>query len=401
MKLTDHEKSLLDGERGRAARKAMEILVALGRIYGAERMIPVASVQVSGVSFHNLGAAGLEWLEEMAGDGRAVATATLNPAGMDLERWREQGIDEAFAELQLRVVGAYRKMGIAASCTCTPYLAGNLPGPGEHLAWSESSAVAFANSVLGARTNREGGPSALAAALTGRTPCYGLHLDEDRRPEVEVSLEARPDGPDTSWWGALGRALARVCEGRVPLIRGAVQPELAELKSLGASVVTFGGSPLVHIEGLTPEAERFPRPAGERLAITAADIDAARAELTDEGDELDLVCLGCPHASLAELSRIAQLLRGRRVSTTTWICTAGSIAELARELGLIEQIERSGAQVVRDTCFVVAPLRGRFRSVATDSAKGCYYARGHNRLRVKLGSVERCLDAAVRGRWSS
>jgi hypothetical protein len=399
MNLTDHEKSLLDGEGGRAARKAMEILVALGRIYGAERLVPVTSVQVSGVSFHNLGEAGLDWLEEMAQDGRATAVATLNPAGMDLERWREQGIDEEFARSQLRVVDAYRRMGIAASCTCTPYLAGNLPGPGEHLAWSESSAVAFANSVLGARTNREGGPSALAAALTGRTPEYGLHLNRERRPEVEVDLTTAPLGWDTSWWGALGRALGQRCGAKVPLIRGAARPDLAELKSLCASVVTFGGSPLFHLAGITPEAERVPRPT-EQLEITAVDIDEARDYLTDDDDQIDLVCLGCPHASVPELVRIARLLEGKTVAIPTWICTARATAALARELGLVEAIEASGAKVVRDTCFVVAPLRGKFRAVATDSAKGCFYARGHNRLAVKLGSVERCLEAAVVGRWT-
>ena len=400
MNLSDHELALLDGRGGRAARKAMEILVALGRIYGAERLVPVASVQVSGVSFHNLGDAGLEWIEDMALDGRAAAIATLNPAGMDLEAWREQGIDESFARAQLRIVDAYRRMGIAASCTCTPYLVGNLPAPGEHVAWSESSAVTFANTVLGARTNREGGPSALAAALTGRTPAYGLHLDVDRRPTLEVRLGARPEGWDTSWWGALGCALGRLAQGRVAIVRDPPgRPDVAELKSFCAAVVTSGGSPLVHIEGITPEAGRFPSP-DESVELTATHVRDAFEELTDPGDEIDIVCLGCPHASLGELARIAQGLEGRQVRVTTWVCTARSTAALAREIGLTAAIEAAGGRVVCDTCFVVAPLAGRFRAVATDSAKGCFYARGHNRLAVRLGSLDRCLDAAVRGRWS-
>lgn len=406
MNLTDDERSILAGQQGRAAKKSMEILSALGQIYGADRLVPVKSVQVSGVSFHNLGRAGLEWLEEMAEDGRAVAVATLNPAGMDLDAWRSQGIDESFAEDQLRVVEAYRRMGIAPSCTCTPYLVGNMPAPGEHLAWAESSAVAFANSVLGARTNREGGPSALAAALTGRTPLYGLHLDQNRRPTVEVVVEARrglsAEECGTAQWGALGWALARTAEEQVPLVRLAPdvrRPDLAELKSLCASVVTFGGSPLFHIEDVTPEACRFPRPSKKR-AITDDDLENAWAALSDGAcDELDLVCLGCPHASLAELANVAKLLDGRKVETTTWICTARATADAATELGFVARIEASGATVVRDTCFVVAPLKGRFNTVATDSAKGCFYARGHNELAVRLGSVERCLDAAVLGRW--
>ncbi len=399
MNLSDHEKAMLDGERGWATRKAMEILVALGKIYGAEHLLEVGSVQVSGVSFHNLGEAGLEWLEAMATDGRAVTVATLNPAGMDLERWRDQGIDEPFARAQLRVVDAYKRMGIAASCTCTPYLVGNLPAPGEHVAWSESSAVAYANSVVGARTNREGGPSALAAALTGRTPAYGLHLSANREPTLEIVLEARPEGRDTSWWGALGWVIGRVTGGRVVLLRDPPRPKLEELKSLCASVVTFGGSPLFHLEGITPEAERFTPPA-ESVTITEDDIREARERLDDAPEQIDLVCLGCPHASLSEMASIADQLKGRTVSIPTWVCTARTTATQARELGLTDIIEEAGAKVVCDTCFVVAPLGGKYRAVATDSAKGCFYARGHNRLAVRLGSVEQCLEAAVTGEWA-
>lgn len=405
MKLTDHEKQLLDGKGGRAARKAMEILHALGLIYGAERLVPLSSVQVSGVSFHNLGRAGLEWLEEMATDGRAETLATLNPAGMDLEAWQRQGIDADFAEDQLRVVEAYRRMGIAPSCTCTPYLIGNVPLFKEHIAWSESSAVAFANSVLGARTNREGGPSALAAALTGRTPVYGLHLDENRQPTIEIVVSPMPLPLmwSTAHWGALGRALAGMTKGRVPYLRfdsPAPRPTVADLKSFCASMVTFGGSPLVHIEGVTPEASRYGR-SGDAAVLKSSDLDEAWDALDDQGaEEIDLVCLGCPHASLAELAHIAKLLDGRKVATTTWICTARATASTAEQLGLISRIEASGASVVCDTCFVVAPLKGRFHTVATDSAKGCFYGRGHNRFKVRLGTVAQCLDAAVQGRWT-
>ncbi|HEX9861678.1 MAG TPA: aconitase X, partial [Candidatus Bathyarchaeia archaeon] len=163
MYLPEKEKRMLDGEEGYAVKKSMEILVALGDIYGAERLIAVGSVQVAGVSYHNLGDAGLEFLNELAKDGRVKVLTTLNPAGMDLENWRNLGITAEFAEKQNLVIDAFRKMGIITSCTCTPYLIGNLPRYGEHVAWSESSAVTFANSVIGAKTNREGGPSALAA----------------------------------------------------------------------------------------------------------------------------------------------------------------------------------------------------------------------------------------------
>ncbi|UCH05914.1 MAG: DUF521 domain-containing protein, partial [Candidatus Thorarchaeota archaeon] len=166
MDLTSEEQDMLEGRKGNATRKAMEIIATLGEIYGAERLIPVVSVQIAGVSYHNLGEAGLEYLSEMAEDGRTRVLTTLNPAGMDLLEWKKHGISDDFAVNQQRVVDAFSKMGVVTTCTCTPYLIGNLPHYGEHIAWAESSAVCFANSVIGARTNREGGPSALASALT-------------------------------------------------------------------------------------------------------------------------------------------------------------------------------------------------------------------------------------------
>ena len=396
MKLTDSEKALLDGSQGRAARKAMEILVALGDIYGAEELVPVRSVQVSGVSFHNLGQAGLRWLEEMAVDGQARALATLNPAGMDLQAWEGQGIAPEFAEQQLRVVAAYEAMGIDPTCTCTPYLTGNLPAPGEHVAWAESSAVAYVNSVIGARSNREGGPSALAAALTGRTPRYGLHLDRDRAPTLEVVVEQPLAG--TERWGALGWAIGRYGGGRVVRLRGPSQPSMAELKSLCAAVVTFGGSPLFYLEGSGPAPPPGPSPV-DSMAVTTRELEEALAELADGDDRVDLVCLGCPHASLAELADLVRLLDGRTAITEMWVCTARPTADAASELGLGAALEGAGVRVVCDTCFAVAPLNRPGATVATDSVKGCYYGRGHNKLRMHVGSVARCVDAAVTGRW--
>ncbi len=223
MKLTSEEQAILDGAQGRAAQKAMEILAALGKIYGAKQLIPVTSVQISGVSYANLGEAGLHWLAEMAdGYGRAQVLTTLNPAGMDIENWQALGISPEFAENQLRVLDAFARMGVVTTASCTPYLIGNTPHFGEHIAWAKSSAVCYANSVLGARTNREGGPSALAAALTGRTPAYGYHLDENRQPTVTLSVGAPMD--ENSDFGALGKVIGEILEsrdgGRVPLIMG-------------------------------------------------------------------------------------------------------------------------------------------------------------------------------------
>jgi predicted aconitase len=398
MELTAEERALQDGSAGPATRKAMEILVALGTIYGAERLVPVSSVQVAGVSYDNLGEAGLEFLQEMAdGGGRARVLTTLNPAGMDVDNWQALGISPEFAARQQQVIAAFAAMGVVTTCTCTPYLSGNLPHFGEHIAWAESSAVCFANSVLGARTNREGGPSALAAALTGRTPAYGFHLDAERAPGLAVQVETPLDG--TSDFGALGKAIGERLEatGRrpVPYIRGIARASLEELKSFCASLATYGGSALFHLEGQTPEAGRYAPPA-DGLAVGAAELAAARDSLRTTAGDIDFVSLGCPHLSLAEIGRIAELLAGRRVTKEFWITTSRPVKHLADRMGYTALIEASGARFATDTCCVVAPIKGRFRALATDSAKACYYAQARNRFDVVLLPFDDVVREALR-----
>jgi predicted aconitase len=376
----------------------MEILVALGDIYGAERLIKVGSVQVAGVSYHNLGDAGLEFLNELAKDGKVKVLTTLNPAGMDLENWRQLGISEEFAEKQNMVIDAFKKMGILISCTCTPYLIGNLPRYGEHIAWSESSAVTFANSVIGAKTNREGGPSALAAAFIGKTPCYGLHLDENRVPDIHVQVNAAL--AKFSDWGALGYSIGKKAENKIPYITGIKDAELDELKSFCASVVTYGAKPLFYMKGITPGAENHKLPK-EKVTVEDGDIKEAYANINDDVTDIELVCIGCPHCSIKEIAEIAELLKGKKISPNTefWVATSRSAKQLADARGYTEIIERAGGKFACDTCMAVAPLKGRFKSVATTSAKGCYYSR-QNQMRTKMGSMKECVEAAVTGKWS-
>lgn len=396
MELTATEKAMLAGEQGRAARKAMEILSALGTIYAAERMVAVASVQVAGVSYDNLGEAGLQFLEEMAVDGRVQAPTMLNPAGMDVDHWEALGIEPDFARRQMRVLDAFRRMEILVTCTCTPYLSGSLPHYGEHIAWAESSAVCFANSVLGARTNREGGPSALAAALTGRTPAYGFHLDANRRPTLTIAVEAKPAG--TRDFGALSRVIGRRLESTgkpsVAYITGIERAGLEELKSFCAGLATYGGAAIFHMQGITPEAGLFEPPA-DGFSVTRADLEAAETALSSAGPgEVDFVSLGCPHLSIAEIARAARLLEGKRVRCEFWITTARATKELADRMGYTAVIENSGARFAVDTCCVVAPIRGRFHALATDSAKACYYAAAKNDQRTLFLSFDEVVALA-------
>jgi predicted aconitase len=399
MKLTPEEQAMLDDAQGRATQKAMEILTALGKIYGAAQLIPVTSVQISGVSYANLGEAGLQWLSEMAeGDGRAQVLTTLNPAGMDIENWQALGISAEFAENQQRVLDAFARMGVVTTASCTPYLIGNLPRFGEHIAWAESSAVCYANSVLGARTNREGGPSALAASLTGRTPEYGYHLDENRQPTFTVMVEAGMD--ENSDFGALGKCLGdRLDElgmGKVPYIRGIEAASLENLKSFCASVATYGGVALFHMEKITPEAARL-TPPREEIHVSQEEIRQARESMVDAAsDEVDFVSLGCPHLSIKEIARIAELLAGKKVTKEFWITTARPTKQIADMMGYTAVIEAAGAKFAADTCCVVAPIKGRFKALATDSAKACYYAYSKNKFKTRLLPFDEVIEEALK-----
>jgi predicted aconitase len=400
MILTTEEETMLAGGLGKAVQTAMQILVGLGKIYGASRMLPVSSVQIAGVSYDNLGEAGLEWLSEMAENGgKARVLATLNPAGMDRENWQALGIPADFAEKQQRVLDAFSSMGVITTCTCTPYLVGNLPRFGESIAWAESSAVCFANSVIGARTNREGGPSALAAALTGRTPDYGLHRQEHRQPGITVDVAARLE--DTADFGALGKGISekipteRVNRPKIiPYIRGVDSAGVEHLKAFCASIATYAGLPMFHMQGITPEAHISP--PVESVTLSQDDLEAARVSLNDAlSSEVDFVSLGCPHLSIREIARVAQLLTEKKVTKEFWITTARPTKQMADTMGYTSIIEASGAKFAVDTCCVVAPIRDRFRAMATDSAKACYYAYAKNKFKTLFLSFDDVVREAL------
>jgi len=397
MKLNQEETDMLEGKFGKATQKSVEILTTLGDIFEAEVMIEVHGVQIAGVSYANLGEAGLEFLTEMAEDGKVKVLTTLNPAGMDRENWQALGIDEEFAVNQNRAIDAFAKMGIITTCSCTPYLIGNAPHYGQHIAWAESSAVCYSNSVIGARTNREGGPSALAAALTGRTPNYGYHLEKNRHGQVLVSVKAPVNGTDE--FGVLGKIIGdKLVElgKKIPYITGIPSATVEELKSFCASVATYGGTALFHMEGITPEYNKYPKPSDVRFEINQNKLDSARAELIDDGIEIDFVSIGCPHASIHEIANLAKLLDGKKVKKEFWITTARPTKRIADESGYTKIIEDAGAKFAADTCCVVAPIKGRFKGIMVDSAKACYYGRAKNKFKVKIGSIEQCVEEATR-----
>jgi predicted aconitase len=390
MYLTKEEEQILNGEVGETLRQAIEILVALGDIYGADGLIPIKSAQIAGVSYKTIGDAGLEWISDLKG--KVKVPAILNPAGMDLRDWERLRISPDFAEKQKLIIQAYEKLGIRCECTCTPYtLEGFDVIYGDHLAWSESSAVSYANSVIGARTNREGGPSALSAALLGKTANYGFHLDENRVPEISIDVECSLNGSD---YGALGYVAGKLAGSRVPLFHLRDIPDADELKALGAAMAASGAVALYHVDGITPEACRldFEEPA-EKIVIERHQLDEVYESLRKACREPELITVGCPHCSAAELEKAAKLLKGKTVSKEFWIFTSRELANRYPEQ--IRAIEKSGAKVICDTCMVVSPATNNYSCVMVNSGKALAYVPGMCGTEAVYGSMEACIEEAV------
>jgi len=375
MYLTKEEERIYEGEEGWTKKKAMEILVAIGDINHASELIPIKSAHVSGVSYKTIGDA-FEFVNRL--EGRVKVESTLNPIGMDIEKWSKMGISKEFANKQKEVLAAYKKLGISAECTCIPYLIGHAPKKGEHLAWAESSAVLYVNSVLSAKTNMEGAPSALATALIGKTPFYGLHQLENRKPGIRVCVKCDLADADFS---ALGFLIGNQVGDKIPLIEfssPASLPSKEELKHLSAAIGATGSVGMYHIKGLTPEAGvkadvMKSKRSEEKIEIERKDVE----EFYIENNEPDVIAMGCPHCSALELTRIYELLRaeskGRKVKTDFFIFTARAIAQSVQTQQIVKKIENYGVKVICDTCFVVSPAFENYDCVLTNSGKMLRY----------------------------
>ena len=387
MYLTQEEEKIINGEQGEVLERMMRLLVRLGDIYGADKMIPIGSVQVAGVSYKSIGDPGTEFLEDMASKHSKVKVLTyLNPAGMDLENWKEIGFPKDFATNQLRIMDAFKAMGIVVTSTCTPYLAGNLPRFREHIAWSESSAVSFSNSVIGARTNREGGPSALAAALIGKTPNYGLHLWEKRQPTIRITVEAALK--TNADFGALGYHVGKQVKNKIPYYTGINNANTDHLKALGAAMAASGAVALYHVEKLTPEADLVQTKGLETITVSQKDLDETYKKL-NSGKKPDVVILGCPHASLREISALADELTGKKLKKPVWICTSRVMKEAADRMGFTTIIENAGGHIVADTCMVVSPIEQMgYKTTGVNSGKAANYLPGFCKQDVVFANIK-------------
>lgn len=373
MHLTKKQEKILSGGEGEPTKKAMEILVGLGDIYEAEGLIPIHSAHISGVSIKTSGEAGLNFIEKMAEKGAEVTVpTTINPAGMDLQNWKALGAPEKMSKKQIRMVEAYQKMGAEPICSCVPYLIGNKPSFGKHIAWAESSAVVYANSVLGARTNREGGPSALASAITGLAPMYGYHLDENRKGKVRIRPETQLfGGKSTFQYSVLGYWIGENFPNSVPVIDN-LDPSPDQHKALGAGMATSGAIAIYHVPGITPEAKKNPEicETEESVGFGSEELNEVVDKL-DRTSETDLVCLGCPHSSIDELERIADKAEDKEI----WACLGRDLLEKPRAKKIASRLKEKNVKLVCDTCMVVAPLSEMgYSSIGVNSAKAAHYA---------------------------
>jgi predicted aconitase len=394
MFLSKEEERILDGEKGEVMERMFRLLVRLGDIYGAEKMIPIGSVQVAGVSYKSIGNPGMKFLEDIASRHSKVKVLTyLNPAGMDLENWKEIGFPDDFADNQLRIIKAFKKMGIVITSTCTPYLAGNLPRFREHIAWSESSAVSFANSVIGARSNREGGPSALAAAICSITPKYGFHIWEKRQPNIIINVNANLNY--NSDFGALGWNIGKQIKNKVPYFKGIKEANTDQLKSLGAAMAASGAVALFHVEGLTPESDLVEIKDLEEISIDHNDIENTYEKL-NSGKEPDIVIFGCPHASLREIAMLSDKLEGKKLKKPIWICTSRMMKEVAERMGYDEVITKAGGNLVADTCMVVSPIEKMgYNTTGVNSGKAANYLPSFCKQKVCFANIDELVEGQL------
>jgi len=391
MYLTKEEERIYDGEFGWANEISMKILVRLGELFEASKLIPINSSHVSGVSYKTLGDAPTEFLKTLADAGAKVKVkSTLNPQSLDCEFLCKR-LPSNLCEKQLDVLNYFEKMGFTQSLTCTPYYL-EKQKRGAHLAWAESSAVVYANSVIGAWTNREGGPSALAAAIIGKTPDYGMHQPENRQPKVLVELEK----PLTSEieFGALGIFLGEILKDEIPIIQGLQKASKDNLKQLGAALASAGMTNMFYHKDISTKISEV-----EKINVQAEDLKKTIEKLTTTSTRKpDLIFIGCPHCSLNEIRQIAELIGNRKIRNETelWVCTSHHIKEKSKKY--VEKIEKSGGHALTNTCAVVTwTEKLGIKTIMTNSAKTAHYAPTLNKAETILASLKECIKRACMG----
>ncbi len=416
--LTDRDRAMLDGAHGPAPQLAMSILVRMADVYGASELMDISQAHIDSTIY--LGDATLEFAERLASLGAKVAVPTsLNVSGVDECGWKDWAVQPEWAAKAARQMLAYERMGAVPTWTCAPYQTHMRPVFGQQIAWGESNAISFANSVIGARTERYPDLLDICCAISGRVPAVGLHLTRNRGGQLLLRLVDVPLAlqQDDQFFAVLGHLVGKLSDENIPVIDGiVVSPAEDQLKAFAAAAASSGRVALFHMVGITPEAPtleaafhtdargtaRLKSCATSAIEITVADLRAARRELTTaDGRELDMVILGSPHFSLAEFSLLAPLVAGQHTHPRVKFLITSSrlMKERAHETGVLEPIVSFGAQITLDTCILASPmLPPEIKTLMTNSAKYAYYAPSLLNTRVTFGSLADCVRSAIEGR---
>jgi predicted aconitase len=411
MQLTREEERMLQGEMGEPARQALQVQFEVGEFFGAERFVPVSNVHMMG-DIEVMGDGGLEFLRHMVElDARCAVNTTTNARCFDFGYVERLNQNAGEAEKEKELISYLRQMDVMTADSCINYQALYQPHLGEHVAWGDTGTVIYANSVLGARSNFEAGPAAFAAALTGRTPAYGFHLDEHRKGDILVEVEAKMTG--LADWGAVGRLVGEKHQDylTVPVFTGIEQtPTADELKHLGASLASYGSMGMYHAVGITPEAKTVEAAFGgedpkSTITITDKDLEDLYASY-DKGDgNANLIVFSAPQLSLFELKTISELLEGKKVSedTSLIVTTYGGYKSTSEKIGYLKRIEEAGGTVLEGVCFYILDSVARMRiengwdNLITNSAKLANIIGAHKYNPI-LRRTEECVEAAITGR---
>ena len=399
--LTDAERAMLEGAHGEAAAQAMAILTEMAAQQGATRLIPVTRAHIDGCIYAS--PANLTFAERMADLGAQVRVpTTMNAISVDHRNWRAQGVPPSFGGPAQRLADAYVRMGCRPNFTCAPYHE-NPPTQGEAIGWSESNAVIHANSVLGARTAKHPDFLDLCIALTGRAPLSGVYLDENRAARSVVDFDL-PSGADDALWPLAGYLAGQVSPDAIPLLRGLGAPDAEALKAICAAFGTTSAAPMLHVEGVTPEAHLL-APDAPVTRIGRTELAVGWRMLNDGPEAVDLVAIGSPHASASEFRALADALdrwlKGGRVAVPVIVTSGRDQIEVAGAEGTLDRLKAQGVQIVPDLCWcsITEPVfPPDARTVMTNSGKYAHYGPGLSGRALRFGSMEACAEAAANGR---
>jgi predicted aconitase len=407
MKLSEEEQDILAGKSGPVVLRALQHQIQVGEFFGAGDFVPVTQAHVM-ADTESLGEAGVRWLEQLAaseGEPRVRVPTITDPRGTDFSKAAFLGQTRTMLDLERRAISAFVKLGVTMTDTCINYQTIQAPTRNEHVAFGDTGVVIYSNSVCGARSNFEGGPSALAAGLTGRTPRYGFHLPAQRRATLHVRVDLVP--ASLNEWGALGAMIGRLVGNywAVPAIEGIEDaPRSDQLKHFGAAMASFGSVALFHLAGLTPEAGRLDDVASSGLPsyrVTRADIEELRNSYRSDGP-VDVVVFSAPQLSLFELRDLAGLCEGRRLTVPLLAVTSPQVKPDSDRMGYTARIEDAGGTVLSGMCFYQSYAReiaeaNNWRRLATNSVKLVNILGGYGYQPI-LASMEQCVDAAISGK---